>query len=129
MHLQISRNFPIFFLLKITIKSKELTPLPPCPKTFTFSFFFFVLDPYRFLDMNSDYSLGKVTLFLEVKFGVLIRFFEKKLGPLGVNTRWWCYILFCVLFSQLFSKHHIIDYAQVYVHVDLLRFSGKKQAT
>ena len=70
-------TFP-FFLLKITIKSKELTPLPPCPKTFTFFiFFFFVLDPYRFLDMNSDYSLGKVTLFFEVKFGVLMRFFEK----------------------------------------------------
>ena len=71
-------TFP-FFLLKITIKSKELTPLPPCPKTFTFFtvfFFFCVLDPYRFLDMNSDYSLGKVTHFFELKFGFKSLFFE-----------------------------------------------------
>ena len=73
-------TFP-FFCQKLPFKAKKLTPPPPCPKTFTFfTFFFCVLDPYRFLDMNSDYSLGKVTLFLEVKFGVLMRFFDKNWG-------------------------------------------------
>ena len=69
-------TFP-FFCQKLPFKAKKLTPFPLALKLLLFSSFFFVLDPYRFLDMNSDYSLGKVTHFLEVKFGFKSLFFEK----------------------------------------------------